>query len=806
MKCRVSSTRLCTILLGLLFVCGSIGLSAQTIIPADVGVNVASAVVQLGPWSRLIKDPDGKMTAEQVLAHPAPIAGARGKTLTSFFFTDAAYWFVIPLVNPKPQALNRLLVFEPTWLDDVAVTLAEPDGSLRVYHGGDRLDFTQRSISHAKINVELTLPPGNSQLLVRVKTRDPFVVGMGLWERSAFFKADSAEAMYIGLIYGVLGAMLLYNLVLFLSVRETVYAAYVAYVFFFILMHATYNGHMYHLFWPHSPVWGNWAHSIFIYLFISAGLYFAINFLELRTKLLRAYRWAVGMLLAFIASFILTALFGGYHLHVTSAIIWIIIYAPFSLLLGVLSLVAGNRAARYFLPATAAGFLGSAITALAVSGLIPFSSLTYRAADIGMVIDAILLSIALADRLKLARADTERARAELLETTRLHAQQLEEEVSQRTLELREANATKDKFFSIIAHDLRGPIGSLALFYNDIVQSTRDFTDEILMLTRMTTNTTSNLLEQLLTWARSQRGEIDCNPEPLDISQLFSEMQALFSAQAQAKGVQLKLKMDSPCWVYVDRAMAHTILRNLIHNALKYTSKGGLVQVSLLSEADYFQFRITDTGTGMDTELMQTLFRLDEKPQPIPGTQNELGTGLGLILCSEFVKRNGGTIGAESETGKGSTFWFTLPKAKTQQNTNLGPAYKCHRPLRILVADDSPISRETSGKILQDLGHTVSFALDGEAAVQLARESDFDLILMDIDMPTLNGIEASRRIRANGSSSRIVAWSSYSRKEIGQLVDDIQFDGYLDKPLDKDALLSLLAHLFSDTLHSQHKPL
>ncbi len=791
-KLRILMPSLQPALFGVLLLFCSVGTVADVDQPtvSNDSVNVAVNSVQLGPSLRVIKDPDGTMTADRLLMHPTP-EGVRGQIMTSFTFTDAAYWFVVPLDNPGKETLKRLLVLEPTWLDDVRVSLAEPDGTLRKYRGGDWLDFAQRSLPHQKINFELSLPPGRSRLLVRVQTQDPFVVGMTLWERSSFYRADGKERMYLGLVYGVLGAMLLYNLMLFVAVREKVYAAYVAYVFFFILMHATYNGLMFHHFWPHSPAWGNWAHSLVIYLFISAGLFFAINFLELHSRLLAIYRWARSMFWVCSASFIITAILGGYGLNITNTIIWVIIFSLYSLFLGTYSLIAGNRSARYFLPATAAGFLGSGITALSVSGLIPLHFFTYRAADIGMMIDAILLSIALADRLKIARSETEHARAELLASSRFHAQKLEEEVHQRTLELQEANATKDKFFSIIAHDLRGPIGGLALLYTDIVHSGKDFTDEILMLTRLTTSNTSNLLEQLLTWARSQRGEIDYNPEPIELGELLREMQELFSAQASAKGIQLGLNVEGKCWGYADRPMVQTVLRNLINNALKYTQHGGSITVSLSNKNECYLFRITDTGIGMDQALQKTLFRLGEKPQSLPGTQGEEGTGLGLILCSEFVHKNGGTIGAQSETGLGSTFWFTLPKANVHESHESRVAVENQRTLNILVADDTQINLETSGKMLRDLGHAVSFAHDGAEAVQLAGEKNFDFILMDIDMPNMNGIEAARHIRRTSGNSQIVAWSSYSRKELSSLTNDFQFDGYLDKTLNRDALISAL---------------
>jgi signal transduction histidine kinase len=365
----------------------------------------------------------------------------------------------------------------------------------------------------------------------------------------------------------------------------------------------------------------------------------------------------------------------------------------------------------------------------------------------------------------------------------------------RDRELRQANAAKDRFFSIIAHDLRGPINSLALFYNDIVKGPADFTEEILALTRTTTNNISTLLEQLLVWARSQRGEIEFRPEALPLRTLLAEQLRLHAAQADTKGVALLLDEVPEARVFADRDMLQTILRNLVGNALKYTDRGGEVRLGAMRQTDGLEVRIEDSGTGINEATRATLFRLDQKPISQPGTRNEQGSGLGLILCREFVERNGGTIWVESDEGQGASFHFTLREATDAiEGGQLTPPPQ--RSLRILVADDQPLIRKTMAQLLRRLGHEVSFAADGKEAVEMAVTQRFDLILMDIDMPHLNGIEATRRLRAQGYDGRIAAWSSHMRSELEESDADITFDGYLDKHLSDDALDSALQRLTS----------
>lgn len=353
----------------------------------------------LTPWARVVRDTDSNKRAEDILAASESIAPSGKDGAVSFGYSKAAYWLVVPLANMESVPLERLLVFEPTWLDDVRVTLIDATGRRQDLVGGDTLPFAQRAEPNRHINFNLVIQPGANTLLVRVQTRDPFYVGMKLVERSRFYIEDTKQWTYFGLLYGALLSLLLFNFVLFISTREASYLAYSAYLLCFLMAHLAYSGHAFPLLFPDSPELSNWAISFLVHLYCVSGIVFAIYFLDLKNKMPLAFKVARGFLIAMGLSFVVTASLGGYRWQVMGAVAWIVIYSMLALVLGVASLARRNHAATYYLSASVAGLCGSSVSALTVMSLLPYTFVTFRAVDFGMLVDAIMLSLALAQRI-----------------------------------------------------------------------------------------------------------------------------------------------------------------------------------------------------------------------------------------------------------------------------------------------------------------------------------------------------------------------------------------------------------------------
>jgi signal transduction histidine kinase/ligand-binding sensor domain-containing protein len=240
---------------------------------------------------------------------------------------------------------------------------------------------------------------------------------------------------------------------------------------------------------------------------------------------------------------------------------------------------------------------------------------------------------------------------------------LEKSVEMKTSELRELNVSKDKFFSIIAHDLKNPFSSIIGISEILKEEIRSGDTATMENYAGMLNTsavqTFRLLENLLEWANSQRGKISFTPEQINLSQLFKEEFNVLNEMATAKNIELKSFFTDDLTILADRNMIRTILRNLISNAIKFTNKNGKVEVKAFVYDRSVEISVSDNGIGMSRETMAKLFRLDANLST-RGTENEKGTGLGLFLCKEFVEKHGGKIHIESESGKGSIFRFTIP--------------------------------------------------------------------------------------------------------------------------------------------------
>ncbi len=230
-------------------------------------------------------------------------------------------------------------------------------------------------------------------------------------------------------------------------------------------------------------------------------------------------------------------------------------------------------------------------------------------------------------------------------------------------QLEKANITKDKFFSIIAHDLKNPFHSIMGFTDLLIKNYNDFEDtkkkEFLGLINESSQYANNLLDNLLHWSRTQTDRIKYSPIKFDLHSLVNEIQHMLHGNAEKKQLALLNLVPEASYVYADKNMIHTVLRNMVSNSIKFTPAEGTISVEAVPEKDFIQVNVKDNGVGIPMDKQGKLFNFEEF-HSTSGTAGEPGTGLGLIICFEFIKKHGRELSFSSESGKGTTFTFILP--------------------------------------------------------------------------------------------------------------------------------------------------
>ena len=319
-------------------------------------------------------------------------------------------WLALRLHNDSRYPLHRQLSLDTSWLDKIDVYYFDELGLQRASdHGGDRQPYHQRPISNRYFLFDHYYPPGTTQVLIRVESIDPMVLPLYLRSLNQSAEHKTLEAYGYGFLYGIILALLIYNLMLSARLQSLRYLFYSAYLLAFVLMNFSYTGHAYQWLWPNFSAWQQLANPLLMLIFALSGLLFGASFIDAR----RHFPWLFKLLMLIIGSFSLTMLgavvAGSQAIALQIAFVAVVVFSAGMITLGTLSTLSGLRIAKYFLFATLIGATTTAVTGLTVWNLIPYHPAAYQAIEIGMMAEAILLALALADQFRQNLEDKNRA-------------------------------------------------------------------------------------------------------------------------------------------------------------------------------------------------------------------------------------------------------------------------------------------------------------------------------------------------------------------------------------------------------------
>ncbi len=379
---------------------------------------------------------------------------------------------------------------------------------------------------------------------------------------------------------------------------------------------------------------------------------------------------------------------------------------------------------------------------------------------------------------------------------------LEEELTVAREAAEAAAAVKSEFLANMSHELRTPLTSIIGFTGlasaqpDLPPMARDFIDRVENASRALLCTVNDILD----FSKLEAGQVAIRTEPSDVAGLCRATLDLFTPQAGSKDLALTLDIAATAEgrFQIDPDRVRQILLNLVGNGVKFTSRGS-VTLSVRHDPvlERLAISVGDTGDGIAEDKVQRLF---QRFSQIDGsmTRNHGGTGLGLAICKGLVEAMGGEIGVDSTPGQGSRFWFTIPAPRMAAMTE-APATASDQisfgGIRVLVADDHPSNRELARLFLSGVGAEITEAVDGEAACASATEWPYDVILMDLRMPRLNGLEALRRIRSRAGpndATPVLAFTADASHDENVRLLAMGFDGVVAKPVDAADLIAAVA--------------
>ena len=771
------------------------------------------------PVFEYLVDARGDYTLEQVQRTPASGFRSSGLNGVALGFLKGAVWLRFDVLNRSGPETTWLLEFTDALLDDVRVYQQSDDGTWRETRLGDRQPLASSDAVDSLTPLMQVRPPRGhaTTIYARVQSKSSMLVDVRLRTARQFYQASIVNFLGYGAMFGIMVAMCLYNLALFVSLRDTNYLLYVLSISSSGLFLASLSGHAPRWLWPDYRAWSEEIFQAVVAVTLVTGLAFCTRFLEAKRYAPALHQTILVLMLLSALTVPLTALIGFQaSILLTGAVS--ATSGTVGLVTAMTCLLRGQRSARFYLVAWAGYCIGTVFAAARQHGFVDNTFFATHGMEVGTVLETVLMSLALSDRYNDLKLAKEKAQHEAAES------------------LRRMDRLKDEFLANTSHELRTPLqGIIGLAESMLDGAAGRLSEAASRNLSMIVNSgqrLATLVNDILDFSKMRHHELALRRKPVDLRVAVDVVMRLIEPLARSKSLELvnEVPPGAPP-VLADEDRLQQILHNLLGNAVKFTETGA-VRVRAIEEEGRVRVQVIDTGPGIAPEHHERIFESFEQVED-SATREHGGTGLGLAVSRQLVQLHGSDIALESRVGAGSTFSFALEATTAGNAPESPPMLKDHHEpepaasttahhaaaadatlaateatlsddirnivvadgsdrVRILVVDDEPVNQLVMQNHLTLANFDVLQADSGIRALELLASGEkVDLILLDVMMPKLSGFEVCREIRKTHLPTQLPVVMVTARNQTSDLKAGLQVgaNDYITKPVAKGELLA-----------------